>query len=286
MWKKMLMAGTVIAGCMVVMADFQGDIATIKKLCQEQKHDEAIKAFLELGAKSVDAQQWQAVTEAALCTMQHKKNASEALALTEQIKSEPYKKVARLKILKFSSPQQVVDEFKGEDFSKWPEPEIGLAYLERGRAYLSLKNGTEAEKDLLNAVKMYKVGQFQKWEAMQLLGDTYWKVMNDETKAEDSYRDCIDGFSGGWPAFIARINLSEMLRKQKKYDEALQCLQSGTATESPFWTAEIKEGVAKVYIDQGKKAEAVAIAEEVLKMPGITDQQKRKFEKILTDLKK
>lgn len=285
MWKKMLMAGTVIAGCMVAMADFQGDIATIKKLCQEQKHDEAIKAFLELGAKSVDAQQCQAVTEAALCTMQHKKNASEALSLTDLIKSEPYKKVARLKILKFSSPQQVVDEFKDEDFSKWPEPEIGLAYLERGRAYLSLKNGIEAEKDLLNAFKMIKTSPANKWESMQLLGDTYCNVMKDEVKAEESYRTCMDGFSGGWPGFKAQISLGDMLRKQKKYDEALECLQVAN-TQSPFWVVEVKEATVMVYTDQGKKAEAIAMSEEVLKMPGLNDYQKKKFEKILTGLKK
>lgn len=265
-------------------ADFEGDLRAADQLCKQKKHEEAIRAYVTLGeGRSDPDERYQAIHAAAVCARLHLGSEARALELCQRIKVQPYGKACRAAVYQWAtSPQKVLDEFREEDFSTWPDSLAATGYAVRAAAYYNRKKGPEAARDYLKAFQVAK--SFPKWAALQRLGDTYWKLLDDELVAEACYRKCMSDFGGGWPGLQARVNLGELLRSQERYDAAMQCLTSGPHVGG-YWKAALLLGTAKVHIAAKRKPEAVASLNEALAIVGLHPSQKKECESLLAGVK-
>lgn len=265
-------------------ADFEGDLRAADELCKQKKHEEAIRAYVTLGEGRSDAEErYQAIHAAAVCARLHLGSETRALELCQRIKVQPYVKACRAAVYQWAtSPQKVLDEFRDEDFSTWPDALAATGYAVRAAAYYNVKKGPEAARDYLKAFQVAR--SFPKWSALQRLGDTYWKLLDDELVAEACYRKCMSDFGGGWPGLQARVNLGELLLSQERYDAALQCL-GGAPQVGGYWKGALLIGTAKVHIAAKHKSEAVAVLKETLAVVGLHPSQKKECESLLAKLK-
>lgn len=265
-------------------ADFEDELRAAGALCQEKKHEEAIRAYVKLGeGRSDPEQRYQAISAAASCARLHLGSEARALDLCQRINAQPYVKACRAMVYQWAtSPQKVLAEFRQEDFSEWPESLAATGYAVRASAHYSLKNGPEAARDFLRAFQFAK--SYAKWSALQRLGDTYWKLLDDELLAEACYRKCMSDFGGGWPGLQARVNLGDLLRSQQRYDAALQCL-AGAPGVGGSWKAALLIGTAKVHVAARRQPEAVAALKQALATPGLHASQRTECESLLAELK-
>ena len=265
------------------LADFEADMRAAGTLCKEQKHEQAIEAYVKLSeARSDPDERYQAISAAAICARLHLGSETRALGLCQRIDAEPYVRACRATVYQWAtSPPKVVAEFRDEDFSTWPEPLAAIGYAVRGSAYFSAKNGPEAARDFLRAFQFAK--SYAKWSALQRLGDTFWKLLDDELLAEACYRKCMSDFGGGWPGLQARVNLGELLLSQKRHDAALQCL-AGAPGVGGFWKAALLIGTAKVHIAAGHQPEAIAALKQAMATAGLHASQKKECESLLAGL--
>lgn len=266
-------------------ADFEAGLRAADGLCRDQKkHEEAVRAYLKLAeGRSDPEQRYQAVSAAAVCMRLHLGSEDRALELSQRIGVEPYAKACRATVYQWAtSPQKVLAEFEDEDFSAWPDSLAATGYAVRASAHYTMKHGPEAARDFLRAFQFAKT--YAKWSAFQRLGDTFWKLLDDEVLAEACYRKCMSDFGGGWPGLQARINLGDLLLSQKRYDAALQCL-SGMPGAQGFWKAALLIGTAKVHIAAGRRPEATAALKEASETAGLHASQKAECEKLLSGLK-
>lgn len=273
-----------VAAASPALADFEGDLRAAEQLCKQKKHEEAIRAYVTLGeGRSDPEERYQAIQAAAVCARLHLGSETRALDLCQQIKVQPYVKACRAAVYQWAtSPNKVLDEFRDEDFSTWPESLAATGYTVRATAYYNTKRGAEAARDYLKAFQFAK--SFAKWAALQRLGDTYWKLLDDELLAEACYRKCMSDFGGGWPGLQARVNLGELLLSQERYEAALQCL-TGLPQIEGYWKAALLIGTAKAHIGAKHKPEAVAALNQALAIVGLHPSQKKECESLLSGLK-
>ena len=261
-------------------AAFEAGMLKASSICQAGHHADAVAAWLQLGESRNDPdERYQAVGAAAECVRLHQGNEAKALELCRRIGSEPYVQAARARVYQWtSSPKQVLAEFRDEDFSTWPEPLAAIACDVRGAAHFQLKNGAEAARDYLRAFQLAR--SYSKWAAFQRLGDTCWKLLDDQVLAEACYRKCMSDFGGGWPGLQARVNLGELLCEQQRYEEALACY-AGSPAKTGTWGVSMLIGTAKVHFAAGRKPQAVAALQQALDTVGIPPHQKKQCESLL-----
>lgn len=281
--KRLWVSGLVLLAAEAVRADFEADLRAAGGLCKEQKHEQAIEAYVKLGqGRNAPEERYQAICAAAVCARLHLHSESRALELCQRIGAQPYVKACRATIYQWAtSPSQVVAEFREEDFSAWPESLAAIGYAVRGAAHFHLKNGPEAARDFLRAFQFAR--SYDKWSAFQRLGDTYWKLLDDEVLAEACYRKCMSDFGGGWPGLQARVNLGELLLAQNRHDAALQCL-TGVPGVGGSWKAALLMGTAKVHIAAGNRRDALAALEQALATAGVQTSQKKECDRLLAGL--
>jgi len=261
-------------------AEFEAGMSDASSLCKAGNHAEAVAAWLRLGESRSDVdERYRAFAEAAECVRLHQGNEAKALDLCLRIGAEPYSKAARARIYQWaSSPKPVLAELGDEDFSAWPEPLAALGCAVRGAAHFRLENGPEAARDYLRAFQLAK--SYNKWAAFGRLGDTCWKLLDDQVLAEACYRKCMSDFGGGWPGLQARVNLGELLCEQQRFDEALACY-AGSPVKSGTWGVSMLIGTAKVHLAAGRKPRAVTALKQALDTVGIVAHQKTECESLL-----
>jgi tetratricopeptide (TPR) repeat protein len=266
------------------LADFEADLRAAGSLCQEKKHEAAIAAYVRLARGCSDPlERCQAASAAAVCARVHLGSEARALDLCREARDEPYVKACRATVYQWAvSPARVVAELRDEDISAWPESLAAIGYAVRGQAYFNVKDGPAAARDFVRAFQFAR--SFAKWSALQRLGDTYWKLLDDDLLAEACYRKCMSDFGGGWPGLQARVNLGELLLAQGRHDAAIQCL-SGAPNLGGYWKAALLMGTAKVHIAAGHKPEAIAALKESLAIAGLHAAQKKECERLLATLR-
>ncbi len=266
-------------------ADFANDLNVAAAFCKAGQHEEAIQAYLALADNGTDAdQRFEVVRTAAACARLHTPGGeARALTLCDQAGPDFYAKACRASVYEWMvSPSNVVADLGAEDIAAWPEALAALGFDVRARAYFSLKNGLAAADDFL---KTFQFGtRTVKWAALQRLGDTYWKLLDDELLAEVCYRKCMAAYGGGWPGLQARVNLGELLVAQERYDAALQAL-TVPSTIGGYWKTALLIGTANAQTAAGNPADAIKALEEALATPGLYNSQKQTCERLLAELK-
>lgn len=192
-----------------------------------------------------------------------------AAYVTAQVRADdPDAALIRMKELlgKFQ-PKEVIAEFGNEDFSKWPTTARAKAVEAlqlRGRAYMSVKAGLQAEADFKQA------GQLAPKSAATWLlrGENYLRNLNDDDKALAAFDESrkLTGASKGWEALTAALYSVQILTDQLKTDEALARLAPfGDLSDlPPIWRIKMLRAYGHIYASQGKESESLEKFREAL----------------------
>ncbi|WP_202921455.1 DUF4838 domain-containing protein [Anatilimnocola aggregata] len=134
---------------------------------------------------------------------------------------------------------ELIAQFKNEDIAAWkdvPDRSAEAAAL-RGKAYIAIKDGVSAEKDLKLAVERTpKSGE--RWHE---LGDLYRGLLANEALALAAYDKAFaySGKSLGWLPISATINQASVLLKQGKPQEARKIMERYDSSDlvqiAPVW---------------------------------------------------
>lgn len=134
--------------------DFLIATETAEKLASEKKDTEAIAAYLALAeGKVTELQKSFALAQAATIARGKLKDTERSDALAARIPIEVLRKTATMQnLLARRQAAQVIEQFGGEDITRWPFWAAGEAYAARGRAYAETGDKTKAEADFTAAL--------------------------------------------------------------------------------------------------------------------------------------
>lgn len=135
--------------------------------------------------------------------------------------------------------KELIAQFKDEDLAAWkaaPAKAAEAAKL-RAKAYVALKNGAQAEKELKFAIEQAP----KNGEHWHDLGMLYGGLLANEALALDAYGKAFasSGKSFGWLPISATINEASVLLKQGKAQEARKIMErydtSDLVQMAPVW---------------------------------------------------
>ena len=145
MLKRTIFIGLVLALCMNVRADYPSDRKAATALYAAGKNEEALAAFRKMAAEKVtDFQKSDALEQAAMCA--HRlKQFDLAMDLALQIPIAQISKSVQLNHLVYQRKwKEVVEKFKDEDISSWPNDIAGRSFFFRAQSYSVLGDGKKS----------------------------------------------------------------------------------------------------------------------------------------------
>lgn len=267
-------------------SDYVIDRKAAVALVAARKYDEALAAFIRMSEYAeTDLQKSDALQQAALCA-DALKQPDRAAELARKIPLAPVSKTCLMQILENGGQwQEIVDKFKDEDFDTWPERLRGDACLRRGYAYQRIKNGAAAASDFNHAAE-YITDLNTKGYCLNLLGDTYRFLLQDDDRAVSAYRKT---YAAGniYKHCQAAINIADILRQQKKYAAAVEEFRNVDMEQvmAPFWRGSLLCAQAQALGAAGRKAEAIATCQAALQLKDLPDEARKRCEAALKELK-
>ena len=163
----------------------------------------------------------------------------------------------------------IVEQFAGDDLSSWPAEsaaQASEAFYLRGQAQSFLKNGKDAEADLLAATKLNPKNEL----AWMTLGDNFANNLHDDEHALAAYRQslAITGATPGWQPLTTTLAIVRILTDQVQTDAALAMLRpyDDLKTVAPVWRIRLLRAYGHVYAAQGNEKESLAKFREALKL--------------------
>ena len=262
------------------LADYILDRQAGVKLVKARKYKEAMAAFLKMAqGKVTDFQKSDALEQAVYCALRLKQH-EQATKLARQIPMAQVSKYCRMSILASQRKRaELIETFKDEDFSKWPDFVAGPAFRLRGYAYQALKKGKEAEADLKKALT-YPMDRRTHAKTVNALGAVYSGLLKDDAKAIETYRKALAG-SNVYAQCRAVMSIAGILQRQKKYDEAVKELSKVPVKNvgNSHWRRNLLCALGDALAKAGKKAEAIAKYKEAMQVKGTRAKQKVSVEK-------
>ena len=252
-------------------SDFHVEWEKAAKLARSEKNEEAINAFLALGAKSrLRDENYKCVKRAAMIADRLKK-LEKALALTKNIKNVPLSKLCRMEILvKNKKYGRLIEEFADEDLALWPENCVGPGFYLRGLAFSKKSQPAEAVRDLTQAAKYYPdklgMGLF-----LLTLGNVYKKDIKDEDKAVGAYlKAALNGRKYAWTTRIAIGNVVGYYVKRRRFADARAFLMKFpvASLSGGSWKSSMLFNMATILEAEGKVAEARTLYAKIANDPG------------------
>ena len=287
MLKKIGVIGMSLVFASGVWADYPADRKAAVELARAGKNEDALAAFLKLAETSTsDLQKSDALQQATEC-VDRVAQYDRAMELAKKIPIAPLSKACQMQIMETNRKwKELVENFKDEDISTWPESAKGESFRIRGNAYYVIKDGPKAEEDLKKAVESLVNGN-SKGIALNLLGDTYRNLLKDDAKALETYRKTY-ATDNVYKHCSAAIGVATILKQQQEYDEALQELNkisNNSEVTSPYWRGKMMRATGDVLAASGKKDEAIAKYNEALKINGLPQEIKEECENAIKTVK-
>lgn len=285
MFNRLIGIIVVLVFCMNVRADYPSDRKAAAALYAAGKNEEALAAFRKMAADKVtDFQKSDALEQAALCA-NRLKQFDLALDLARQIPVASISKCVQMNHMVYQRKcKELIEKFKNEDISGWPEDIAGRSYSFRAQSYAILGDAKNAESDYKNALR-YPLEYGLKAQILQGLGDTYRDLMKDDEKALNAYRMMLQAGGARYLQLYSVMSAASILTKQGKYDEAVQELNKiDMKGLTGHWRYEMLCAFGNTLAKQGKKPEALEKYDEALRTEGITPGQKNAAQKAMNDL--
>jgi hypothetical protein len=266
----------------VSRGDYPTDRKAALELTAAGKNKEALEAFKKLAKEApTESQRNDALDQATICA-ESLGQFDAGLTLARQITDAPLSKHCQMRLLVGNRQwQDTVTLFGAEDLSAWPESFRAQAYHLRGQAYFAIKDGPRAEADLSLAAQSLTSSN-DKGLALVQLGDVYRTLLNDQTRAVDTYKKVYDT-ENVYKQCQAAIGIASVLRAQKKFDEALRELESRLTADvtSSYWRVKMLGEMGRTLAEAGRKPEAIAKYREALAVKGVPEEFKSSFEDAL-----
>lgn len=263
---KVYLASAISVIGMLVMADFSDDFQEALKLYNNGKSNESIERFAGLaktaptpGSKA-DSLQYAVMSAIKL------KQYDKAKEMISQISRESTRKLCQMNLMTAQDQaQELVNAFKDEDFSKWPDFHVYDAFSIRGQAYERLKCYPEALRDYKKALEIPSAPG-RKAMALLRLG-MLLQISGDDEQALSVFRQMgdISSLKGHGIINDGIIRAARILAKQSKYDEAQKELAKIKPESSGYWYSSTLMVQAEICLAQDKKGEAQAKYNEALK---------------------
>ena len=280
MLKSIVTIGVLFSLVAGARAGYIEDRKAALELNKAGKTEEALAAFNKMAEGPITAyQKSDALEQAVLCALSLKRS-DQAMKLAGTIPLPPVSKLCQMRILTADRQwQALIDKFKDEDITRWPDGLAGEAFETRGDTYAALKNGPAAVADLKKATE-YLTDVNSLGLALTSLGGAYENLLKDDDLALATYRK-VYAASTVYKHAAAAMAAAGILQRRDKADEAIRELD----------TIDIKEMVpcglraatlnayADAYAVLGKKAEAIAKYKEVLNETAVEPWRKEACEK-------
>jgi len=273
-----------------VWADYIADRKAAMELVRGRKYEAALTAFTEMAEGTDNGRQKSDALEQATLCAHHLKRFGKAMELAQQIPLTPASRRMQMRTMRENRKRrELIDRFKDEDLGAWPEKEAGAALFYRGEAYFSIKMGPAAEADLKGALANLGKG-YLRGQAALTLAHNYRQNLNDSQAALEAYvrtqkierkRD-----QWGWLYLTAVTAAADILRQQRKYDEALAMLGQVIVDKmgNGYWRAALLCAHGEIHASRGQHARALARFKEALAVKGIADGQKTACQRRIREL--
>jgi len=258
------------------------------ELMRGRKYQEALTAYVELaaGAKVTKFQKSDALQQAALCA-RSLKDYSQAEKLAGQIPLDAVAKTVRMENLlaqrKFDT---VIEQFGGEDFSRWPFWQTGAGAFARAKAYVFTKAGEKAEADLQTAVELTADTRIRT-NILAAMGGNRETNLHDDNAALAAYRQNYESKKsiGAADEFRSVINAARILTRQGKFDTALATLKLvNTERIRGYWRNATLLTLGETLSAASRKQEAQAAYKKILTDTTASKTHRQAAQKALAEL--
>ncbi|QDV15999.1 hypothetical protein Pan153_06180 [Gimesia panareensis] len=239
-----------------------------EKLLQRRKYAAAQEAFVALAKEqgATDLQKSVALQQAAECA-RNLKDAAQADSLAGQIPLEAVQKTVSMQnLLAQREYEELIKQFKSENYASWPFWQVGEAAFARGTASARLKQGEAAEADLSTALK-YTPDPRRRSHILLLLGENRENNLHDDAAALKAYRQNYEGAGriGAADQFRSIEGAARILTRQGQYDAALQVLARADLKQlTGYWRHEMLIAQARTLAAAGRKQAAQQACQSVL----------------------
>ncbi len=196
-----------------------------------------------------------------------------AMEMAGRIDDKPLADCTRMEVFSIGTkPAELIAAFKDADLTPWPD---GLAYkgfLFRGEAHAATENAQAAIGDFERCAERAGKDTQTTLESWNRVGALHEKLKN-QTAALAAYGRVIEfcraspGARGSHATYPGAISASaRILTAQKKPEEALAVLQRYDVSLSPSYGSRIVENIGDLQVTLGRKDQALASYQEVLRM--------------------
>ncbi len=268
MLKKMIIAGVGTCLSFGVMADYASDYKAAMDFYSRGESQSAQEAFVKLAdAAPAPVSKAECLSYAADSLGKLKKY-DEAMTLAKKIEVKPVSINTQMGIMIDNGRfKELMEAFKAEDISAWPEAYRGLGFFRRGSAYSKLKDYEAAVKDLGKAVE-FNLDERSKAAFPIELGNNYL-MLKDDQKALDAFLKAQSASNKGGVGrahfYISTIARADILVRQGKLDDALADMQKIDISKAlGAWKYQSLKMLGEVYEAQGRKDEAIAKYKEAI----------------------
>lgn len=259
-------------------ADFLDVSQKAADLLRLGKTEAGLEAYTRAAQGNVTELQKSVALELAAGAARSLRQRETADTLAQQIPVPAVQKVVRMQnLLDFGNPTQVLEEFRNEDISKWPFWKAGDGYFARGRAFLSLKAGKEAEADFLRALEWSSEPRLRD-VIKQTLAGTVESVLGEPGRALAIYREIVDSAPqlGAAAQFSAVQGMARILSKQGQLDAALAVLKRvDTSKIGTFWKTSMELAEADAFAAGGRREQAAAAYRRIQEDPAGDERLKQ-----------
>lgn len=238
------------------------------KFAQQGQYAEALAAYTAAATqeKVTDFQKSAALELAAQAARQLRQPAVAAV-LAAQVPIEAVRKLVVMQnLLDQFQAGEVVKQFGDEDIENWPFWKKGAGYLARGRAYAIVKEGSQAEADLLRALEWTSDRRLQD-TIRYTLGSNRQSQLKDDSGALKAYREIIDGAQqlDAADQFYAVQGAASILNQRGQFDEALTILRKvDVAKVGDFWRGSLLLTLGGTQQAAGRNSDALATYQKIL----------------------
>lgn len=287
MLKRTMISGIATGFAVTVLAGLPGDFEAALALYHQKEYQPAHQAFLKVADIAPTRKSKAQCLAYAALSLGRLKQYEQAIELARKIEDRPISINCQMDImLEHQKFEELIEAFKDEGISAWPDHIIHRGFYNRGTAYRrTAGNGQAAASDLEKAVEHSDTtGHFQE-RALNELGALY-QALKDDVKALDAHRRVLAaGTKGLYTHYGSGISAASILLTQGKYGEALTELRKlDPLPPSGIWRFRALELYGDVYAGQGKKSEAAAKYREAAQMKGMSQRYRDRVSRKVGEL--
>lgn len=271
MLKKAIIIGIGTVVGMSLWADFTTDYQAALKFYNEAKNAEAQQAFVKLAEQAPNPKsKAECLAYAAKAFGRDNTKYDVAIETAKKIEVKGISVTTQMGIMADNGKHaELVEAFKDEDFSAWPEVNQMQGYSLRGYSESLIGQNDAAKKDLTKAVELSGSDLQTKIIALGALANVY-SAMNDYDNVVQTSKQIFEmkQFNGFWPYLRAVIVCANAQLAQGKFDDALATMKLLDHMKEGTHRCNALIVYGDIYAAQGKKDDAVAKYKEAAGMTG------------------